>query len=155
MSGCKAECLKMYQKTGSLCTNFRLLTRMEIIMVVNESAENYLETILILSKELPVVRSVDIANELGFKKSSVSVAMKNLREKQHITVDKSGFITLTPSGREIAEMIYERHQLLSAWLIQLGVEKKTAVEDACKIEHVISKESFQAIKTHVQGQVMP
>lgn len=124
-------------------------------MVVNESAENYLETILILSKELPVVRSVDIANELGFKKSSVSVAMKNLREKQHITVDKSGFITLTPSGREIAEMIYERHQLLSAWLIQLGVEKKTAVEDACKIEHVISKESFQAIKTHVQGQVMP
>ncbi len=124
-------------------------------MVVNESAENYLETILILSKELPVVRSVDIANELGFKKSSVSVAMKNLREKQHITVDKSGFITLTPSGREIAEMIYERHQLLSAWLIQLGGEKKTAVEDACKIEHVISKESFQAIKTHVQGQVMP
>lgn len=124
-------------------------------MVVNESAENYLETILILSKKLPVVRSVDIANELGFKKSSVSVAMKNLREKQYITVDKSGFITLTPSGREIAEMIYERHQLLSAWLIQLGVEKKTAVEDACKIEHVISKESFQAIKTHVQGQVMP
>ncbi|HBA46950.1 MAG TPA: DNA-binding protein, partial [Lachnospiraceae bacterium] len=113
-------------------------------MVVNESAENYLETILILSRELPVVRSVDIANELGFKKSSVSVAMKNLRVKEHITVDNSGFITLTPSGREIAEMIYERHQLLSAWLIQLGVEKKTAVEDACKIEHVISKESFQA-----------
>ncbi len=124
-------------------------------MVVNESAENYLETILILSRELPVVRSVDIANELGFKKSSVSVAMKNLRVKEHITVDNSGFITLTPSGREIAEMIYERHQLLSAWLIQLGVEKKTAVEDACKIEHVISKESFQAIKTHVQSQVVP
>ena len=124
-------------------------------MVVNESAENYLETILILSRLLPVVRSVDIANELGFKKSSVSVAMKNLREKEHITVDKSGFITLTPSGREIAEMIYERHQLLSSWLIQLGVEKKTAVEDACKIEHVISKESFQAIKTHVLGQTAP
>ena len=124
-------------------------------MVVNESAENYLETILILSRQLPVVRSVDIANELGFKKSSVSVAMKNLREKEHITVDKSGFITLTPSGREIAEMIYERHQLLSSWLIQLGVEKKTAVEDACKIEHVISKESFQAIKTHVLGQTAP
>jgi Mn-dependent DtxR family transcriptional regulator len=128
---------------------------MENIMVVNESAENYLETILILSRQLPVVRSVDIANELGFKKSSVSVAMKNLREKEHITVDKSGFITLTPSGREIAEMIYERHQLLSSWLIQLGVEKKTAVEDACKIEHVISKESFQAIKTHVLGQTAP
>lgn len=124
-------------------------------MVVNESAENYLETILILSRQLPVVRSVDIANELGFKKSSVSVAMKNLREKEHITVDKSGFITLTPSGREIAEMIYELHQLLSSWLIQLGVEKKTAVEDACKIEHVISKESFQAIKTHVLGQTAP
>ena len=108
-----------------------------------------------MSRQLPVVRSVDIANELGFKKSSVSVAMKNLREKEHITVDKSGFITLTPSGREIAEMIYERHQLLSSWLIQLGVEKKTAVEDACKIEHVISKESFQAIKTHVLGQTAP
>lgn len=118
-------------------------------MAVNESAENYLETILILSKKLPVVRSVDIAEELGFKKPSVSVAMKNLRERAHITVDKSGFITLTPSGREIAEMIYERHQLLSSWLMQLGVSEKTAVEDACRIEHVISRESFQAIKSHV------
>lgn len=118
-------------------------------MVVNESAENYLETILILSKKLPVVRSVDIANELGFKKSSISVAMKNLREKDHISVDKSGFISLTSSGLEIAEMIYERHQLLSSWLIQLGVPDKIAVEDACKIEHVISKESFCAIKSHV------
>lgn len=123
-------------------------------MGVNESAENYLETILILSKRLPVVRSVDIAEELGFKKPSVSVAMKNLREKEHIVVDKSGFITLTPSGREIAEMIYERHQLLSAWLMQLGVPEGTAVEDACKIEHVISKESFQAIKAHV-GNAVP
>lgn len=118
-------------------------------MAVNESAENYLETILILSSRLPVVRSVDIANELGFKKSSVSVAMKNLREKQHISVDGSGFITLTPSGREIAEMIYERHQLLSSWLVRLGVSQDTAAEDACKIEHVISRESFQAIKSHV------
>ena len=118
-------------------------------VAVNESAENYLETILILSKKLPVVRSVDIANELDFKKSSVSVAMKHLREKKHIVVDHSGFITLTESGREIAEMIYERHQLLSSWLVQLGVAKETAVEDACKIEHVISKESFQAIKDHV------
>ena len=120
-------------------------------MAINESAENYLETILILSKKLPVVRSVDIAEELGFKKSSVSVAMKHLREKEHISVDKSGFITLTPSGREIAEMIYERHQLLSAWLMQLGVPEETAVEDACRIEHVISRESFQAIKAHVGG----
>ena len=118
-------------------------------MTINESAENYLETILILSKKLPVVRSVDIAEELGFKKPSVSVAMKHLREKEHIIVDKSGFITLTPAGREIAEMIYERHQLLSSWLIQLGVPEKTAVEDACKIEHVISKESFRAIKDYV------
>ncbi len=122
-------------------------------MAVNESAENYLETILILSKKRPVVRSVDIAEELNFKKPSVSVAMKNLREKGHIVVDKSGFITLTPSGREIAEMIYERHQLLSAWLMQLGVPEETAVEDACRIEHVISRESFQAIKAHVGNAV--
>ena len=115
-------------------------------MNVNESAENYLETILILSKRLPVVRSVDIANELGFKKSSVSIAMKNLREKEHISVDHSGFITLTPSGREIAEMVYERHLLFSNWLMRLGVSEQTALEDACKIEHVLSKESFEAIK---------
>ena len=120
-------------------------------MNVNESAENYLETILILSRQLPVVRSVDIANELGFKKSSVSVAMKNLREKEHIVVDKSGFITLTPSGREIAEMIYERHEFLSGWLIKLGVDEHTALEDACKMEHVISRESFDAIKKYVNG----
>ena len=125
--------------------------KLEVIkMAVNESAENYLETILILSKELPVVRSVDIANELGFKKSSVSVAMKNLREKEHIVVDKSGFITLTPSGREIAEMIYERHEMISSWLMRLGVSKDVALEDACKMEHVISKESFEAIKKAIQ-----
>ena len=118
-------------------------------MSVNESAENYLETILILSRQLPVVRSVDIANELGYKKSSVSVAMKNLREKDHISVDRSGFITLTASGREIAEMIYERHQLLSCWLAGLGVPEEIAAEDACKMEHVISKESFEAIKRHM------
>ena len=118
-------------------------------MNVNESAENYLETILILSKKLPVVRSVDIANELGFKKSSVSIAMKNLREKKHITVTDAGFIYLTDSGREIAEMIYERHEFLSKWLITLSVTPETATEDACKIEHVISKESFNAIKNYV------
>ena len=119
-------------------------------MNTNESAENYLETILILSKRLPVVRSVDISNELGFKKSSVSVAMKNLREKNHITVSDAGFINLTQSGREIAEMIYERHEFLSKWLISLGVPAETATEDACKIEHVLSKESFQAIKDFVK-----
>ena len=120
-------------------------------MAGNESAENYLETILILSRKLSAVRSVDVANELDFKKSSVSVAMKNLREKGHILVDQYGFIILTPSGREIAEMIYERHQLLPSWLMHLGVSGETAVEDACRIEHVISKESFQAIKNHVNG----
>ena len=120
-----------------------------LFMNTNESAENYLETILILSKQLPVVRAVDICNELGFKKSSVSIAMKHLREKKHITVTDSGFIYLTEAGREIAEMIYERHELLSKWLISLGVSEKVALEDACKIEHVISKESFQAIKNHV------
>lgn len=119
-------------------------------MHTSESAENYLETILILSKSKPVVRSVDIAEELGFKKSSVSVAMKNLREKNHITVTKEGFIYLTDSGKEIADMIYERHELLSAWLIRLGVDPKTATEDACRIEHVISKESFDAIKRHIR-----
>lgn len=119
-------------------------------MIINESAENYLETILVLSKSLPVVRSVDIATELGYKKSSVSIAMKNLREKKHITMTDSGYIYLTDSGREIAEMIYERHQLLSTWLQKLGVDKKVAAEDACKIEHVISVESFEAIKKHVQ-----
>ena len=101
-------------------------------MNTSESAENYLETILVLSKSLPVV------------------AMKNLREKNHITVTKEGFIYLTESGREIADMIYERHQLLSEWLIRLGVDPRTATEDACRIEHVISKESFEAIKQHIK-----
>ncbi|MCM1467959.1 MAG: metal-dependent transcriptional regulator [Alistipes sp.] len=115
-------------------------------MATNESSENYLETILILSRKLPVVRSVDIANELGFKKSSVSIAMKNLRARNHITVTDAGFIYLTDEGREIAETIYERHELISGWLTRLGVPEKIATEDACKIEHVISKESFAAIK---------
>jgi len=119
-------------------------------MTMNESAENYLETILVLSHSLPVVRSVDIANEMGFKKSSVSVAMKNLRENGYILVSDSGFITLTDSGMEIAEMIYERHELLTDWLTRLGVDPKIAAEDACRMEHVISKESFDAIKKHIK-----
>ena len=117
-------------------------------MQIHESAENYLETILMLSKKLPVVRSVDIANELDFKKSSVSIAMKNLREGGKITVTQAGYIYLTDSGREIAEMIYERHQWLTNWLISLGVDGNIAAEDACKMEHVISKESFEALKNH-------
>lgn len=118
---------------------------------INESAENYLETILVLSKTLPVVRSVDIANELGFKKSSVSIAMKHLREKEQITVTDAGYIYLTDAGLEIAEMIYERHELLSSWLVKLGVNPKVADEDACKMEHVLSKETFDALKRHVNG----
>ena len=118
-------------------------------MAVNESAENYLETILMLSKTRPVVRSVDIAEELGFKKSSVSVAMKNLREKDHITVTKEGFIYLTDSGKQIAEMIYERHEFLSRWLVSMGVDPATAANDACRMEHVVSPESFAAIKAFV------
>lgn len=117
-------------------------------MQIHESAENYLETILMLSKKLPVVRSVDIANELDFKKSSVSIAMKNLREGGKITVTQAGYIYLTDSGREIAEMIYERHQWLTNWLISLGVDSNIAAEDACKMEHVISNESFEALKNH-------
>ena len=117
-----------------------------------ESAENYLETILILSQRLPVVRSVDISVELGFKKSSVSVAMKHLRENGHITVTDAGYITLTEAGREIAEMIHARHNFLSGWLISLGVDEKIALEDACRIEHVISKDSFAAIKKAVGSQ---
>lgn len=120
-------------------------------MKSNESSENYLETILMLSKKKPVVRGVDIAEELGYKKSSVSVAMKHLREKEHIVVSKEGFITLTPSGLEIAETIYERHEFISAGLMKLGVDEKTAKEDACRIEHVISSASFEAIKKHMMN----
>lgn len=120
-------------------------------MKIQESAENYLETILMLSHKQGNVRSIDIAHELEFKKPSVSVAMKNLRENGYINVDDNGYITLTPSGREIAETMYERHIFLSTWLAKLGVDEKTAVEDACKIEHVISKASFDAIKKHVTG----
>lgn len=116
----------------------------------NESTENYLETILVLSKRLPVVRAVDISNELGFKKSSISLAMKNLREQNYITVTEDGWIYLTASGAEIADMIYERHLLLTSWLEHLGVKPEIAADDACKIEHVISKESFNAIKNHVE-----
>ena len=139
----------MAENNDYFCYILKLLIGV-INMHINESAENYLETILILSKVLPVVRSVDIANELGFKKSSVSIAMKHLRENKHITVSDAGFITLTPSGRQIAEMIYERHQVISSWLIRLGVDEETALEDACKMEHVISKESFEAIKKHAK-----
>ena len=118
-------------------------------MKIQESAENYLETILILSEKNAHVRSIDIATELHFTKPSVSVAMKKLRENDFIRMDSDGFITLTGSGMEIAARMYERHRLLSDWLVYHGVSRETAVEDACRIEHVISQESFEKIRAHV------
>lgn len=118
-------------------------------MTINESVENYLETILILSHKSSIVRSIDVATELNFKKPSVSVAMKNLREKEYITMTNEGYIHLTEAGKKIANMVYEKHTFLSGWLENLGVDAKTAAEDACRIEHVISNESFEAIKKYV------
>lgn len=117
-------------------------------MKIHESAENYLETILILQKRQGQVRSIDIAGELSFSKPSVSVAMKNLRLNGYIDVSKDGYITLLDKGREIAEKIYERHTLFSDWLMALGVSPQVAAEDACRIEHVISNETFEAFKAH-------
>lgn len=114
-----------------------------------ESVQDYLETILILSEQRPAVRSIDIANELSYSKPSVSVAMKNLRTKEYITVSDEGYIALTKEGREIAESVYERHTLICDWLVALGVSDKTASEDACKIEHDISPETFEAIKSYI------
>lgn len=115
-----------------------------------ESQENYLETILLLSKKKPVVRSVDIANELGFAKPSISIAMKNLKEQEYITITPEGFIYLTPTGLKIAQSIYERHRVLTDALIQLGVPTEIAEEDACRIEHIISEATFNAVKKHVK-----
>jgi len=119
---------------------------------IQESAENYLETIYILSKRKGSVRSIDIAAELEYSKPSVSVAMKNLRENGYIEVDSDDFIKLTEKGKEIATRMYERHTLLSKWLVHLGVDEEIAVEDACRIEHVLSFESFEAIKKHICEQ---
>ena len=121
-------------------------------MKIQESAENYLETILVLSLEQPYVRSIDIANTLNFSKPSVSVAMKNLRLDGYIRMDDEGHITLTESGKKIADTIYERHVLITEWLVRLGVDRETASTDACRMEHVISPVSFQAIKNHISGE---
>ena len=125
-------------------------------MKIQESAENYLVTILMLGKEKPYVRSIDIANELNFSKRSVSVAMKNLRENGYILMDDQGHITLAASGQTIAYTMYERHTMLSNWLIYLGVDAKTAAEDACRMEHVLSAQTFEAIKRHITlGHELP
>ena len=116
-----------------------------------ESVEDYLETILVLSKQLPVVRSIDIANELEYSKPSVSVAMKNLRGKGYITVSSEGYIVLTEEGKKLASDTYERHTLISQGLVELGVSPETASADACRIEHDLSQESFDALKRHIRG----
>lgn len=120
-------------------------------MKARESAENYLETILILSREGRLVRAIDIVHELDFSKPSVSIAMKNLRENGYVEIDEDGYIALTESGQLIAESMYERHMLISDWLVFLGVDKETAVYDACKMEHAMSEKSFSAIKGHIEN----
>ncbi len=119
-------------------------------MKIMESGENYLETILMLQRRLGEVRSIDIVHELNFSKPTVSVAMKHFRENGYIVVDGAGYITLTEKGLEIANRIYERHVVLAEVLMGLGVSEKTAYEDACRMEHDISEESFEKIKEHVK-----
>lgn len=119
-------------------------------MKIQESAENYLEAILMLKQEKGLVRSIDIAHHMEFSKPSVSRAMSLLRENGYITMDREGgWIELTPSGKAIAERIYERHRLLTSWLVQLGVSPQVAAEDACRMEHDISQETFDKLKAHI------
>lgn len=121
-------------------------------MKIQESAENYLETILMLEQSKGRVRSIDIAVELGFSKPSVSVAMKQLQENGYVEMTDGYFLLLTDKGREIAQRMYERHTLLTDWLVFLGVDRKTAAADACRIEHVVSQESFEKIREHVRRE---
>ncbi len=120
-------------------------------MIMGESAENYIETIYVLSQKKKSVRSVDIATELGYSKPSVCVAMRNLREKGYITTDGDGLITLTESGMNIAKNLYQRHETITNWLIRIGVNPDQAAIDACRIEHVISRESFECLKRHEES----
>jgi len=115
-------------------------------MQIHQSAEDYLETILMLSQRMGKVRSIDVVNELGFTKASVSIAMKKLRENGYIAVDGEGNLTLLAPGREIAERIYGRHRLLTHFFMQLGVDEKTAAEDACKAEHILSEQTLEKIR---------
>ena len=118
-------------------------------MQIHQSADDYLVCFLKLSKQRPVVRSIDIANDMNYSKPSISVAMKNLRLNGYINVDESGFITLTDSGMEIASNIYDRHLILRKWLEFLGISPETAEQDACKIEHTLSKETYTALRKHI------
>lgn len=117
-------------------------------MIIQEAAENYLETILMLKKSHGQVRSIDIATELGYSKPTISEQMKKFRENGYIEIDGDGYITLTAKGREIAERMYERHMMIAEMLMALGVNEETSYRDACKIEHDISKESFECLKAH-------
>lgn len=119
-------------------------------MIIKESAENYLEAILMIRKQKGFVRSIDVANELGFTKPSVSVAMKNFREDGYISIDNDGCISLTEKGMSIAERVYERHQVIAKALMALGVDESTAYEDSCKIEHDISQQTFEKIKLFLE-----
>ena len=119
-------------------------------MALMESGEMYLETILVLSKKLPQVRSIDVADEMNYSKPSVSRAMGILRSGGYIEVDRTGYITLTQLGKELAEKIYDRHETLSKALVKIGVSEKTAAEDACRVEHYISDKTFEAIKAHMK-----
>ncbi len=121
-------------------------------MKINESAENYLETIFVLKKKNGCVRSIDVAHKLSFTKASVSVAMKNFREKGYITIDENGFISLTKEGLKIAEKVFERHNVIATFLMSLGVDSETAFQDSCKIEHVISDQSFEKLKEHLSKE---
>ncbi len=119
-------------------------------MVIKESAENYLESILMIKKQKGFARSIDVANDLGFSKPSVSVAMKNFREEGYIVIDDEGHISLTEKGLKIAEGVYERHQVIAKALIAIGVDEKTAHEDSCKIEHDISEQTFEKLKEYMK-----
>lgn len=121
-------------------------------MIIKESAENYLETIYVLKNKNGNVRSIDVATELGFSKPSVSVAMKKFREEGYITIDETGYISLTCSGLKIAERIYERHEIIAKVLMIIGVSEKVAYEDSCKIEHDISNETFEKLKMYLESK---
>ena len=120
-------------------------------MALQESGEMYLESILVLSQKLPAVRSVDISEYMGYSKPSVSRAVGLLKNGNYIVIDDEGYISLTPEGKETAEKILSRHTLLTQMLVQMGVSQETAAADACKMEHVISDETFEAMKNHVEG----
>ncbi len=123
------------------------------IMHLQESGEMYLETILVLSQKSDAVRSLDVAEYMGFSKPSVSRAVGLLKSGGYITVDREGYLSLTKEGLEIAQKIYDRHKLLTAFLINIGVDEKTAAEDACKMEHDISDLTYEAIKNHLAGKI--